>query len=82
MKKHFKTQSIHIISIKYYITKKIILKVKVKKERLKKSKLDNTFGTEGVLFLRISSISLMLFLFSVILLSPIFRPFGSCKTLQ
>ena len=50
MKKHFKTQYIHIFSIKYYTIKIKILKVKVKKEILKKSKLDNNFGTEGVLF--------------------------------
>ena len=49
IKKHLKTQFIHIFFIKYYITKIKILKVKVKRERLKKSKLDNNFGTEGVL---------------------------------
>ena len=50
MKKHLKTQFIHIFFIKYYITKIKILKVKVKRERLKKSKLDNNFGTEGVVY--------------------------------
>ena len=49
MKKHLKTQFIHIFFIKYYITKIKILNVKVKREKLKKSKLDNKFGTEGVI---------------------------------
>ena len=48
MKKHLKTQFIHIFFIKYYITKIKILKVKVKREILKKSKLDNNFETERI----------------------------------
>ena len=40
MKNTFETQSIHIFSIKDYVTKIKIFKVKVEEERLKKSKLD------------------------------------------
>ena len=36
----FKNQSIHIIYIKYYITQKKIVKVKVVGKRLVKSKMD------------------------------------------
>ena len=48
MKKHLKTQFIYIFFIKYYITKIKILNVKVKREILKKPKLDNNFRTNGV----------------------------------
>ena len=48
MKSTFKTQSIHIFCIKYYITQEKIIKVKVVKERLKKSNMDNNYGTEVV----------------------------------
>ena len=48
MKKHLKIQFIHIFFIKYYITKIKILNVKVKREILKKPKLDNNFRTNGV----------------------------------
>ena len=41
---------IDITFIKYYITQTKIFKVKVKHKRLEKSKLDNNFGTEGVLY--------------------------------
>ena len=40
--------SIDIIFIKYYITQIKILMVKVEQERLKKFKVDNYYGTEGV----------------------------------
>ena len=43
---------IDINFIKYYITQTKLFKVKVKKIRLKKSKLDNYFGTEVVLFIK------------------------------
>ena len=48
MKSTFKIQSIHIFYIKYYITQDKIIKVKVVKERLKKSNMDNNYGTEVV----------------------------------
>ena len=46
----FKCVFIDIIFIGYYITQTKIFNVKVTHVRLKKSKLDNNFGTEGVCF--------------------------------
>ena len=48
MKSTFKSQFIHIFCIKYYITQEKIIKVKVVKERLKKSNMDNNSRTEVV----------------------------------
>ena len=48
-KVHLKTQSIYIFYIKYYIIQNKTIKVKVVKERLKKSNMDNNYGTEVVL---------------------------------